>query len=354
MSTNEKILRSYNESDYKELLNRLDTTIDDMGNTILHHIASKLDKNALESLKKLDKKCITYTLMNKANKNGDLPIHVALKTLIEKDADSHEFIEYLIEHCHANPNISNNEGMVITKKEEMINKTHPATTTAPVDHFDFISKLTQYYINEFNQPTGQVKGGYSSKRIIRSKISDFTDSEILTDTGVNDTFRLMAKNRRHRTNSGESQDGGKRDPKITDMYNQILQKIIKVLDTDEATAKLYRMALKKKVTDEDPELRKGSNDAKKMEAIDKLLGDDKNAKKILNKIPKDTIDGLRTWLSDQESKRSENSEPTKKKNDNGNKPAKEKKTIKKTTKKVHDSENGYLHADEILFSADYF
>uniref|UniRef100_A0A6C0CAA7 Ankyrin repeat protein n=1 Tax=viral metagenome TaxID=1070528 RepID=A0A6C0CAA7_9ZZZZ len=348
MSTNEKILQSYNESNYKEILDRLDTVIDDMGNTIIHHIASKLDKDSIESLKKLDKKCITYTLMNKANKNGDLPIHLALKTLIEKDADSHDFIDYLINECHANPNIPNNEDMVITQKKEPV---HIPQSSAPqTDHFDFISKLIQYYINSFNQPTAQIKGGYSSKRIIRSKVSDFTDSDVLPDSGVNDTFRLT-KNKRihHKINNVDSQDGGKRDPKITDTYNQILKKIIKVLNVDEATAKLYRMALKKKVIDDDPDLRKGSNDAKKMEAIEKLLGDDKNAKKVLNKISPDTIDGLRTWLSEQDAKRSENSESIKKKDD---KP-KEKKA-KKVTKKAHESEKGYLHSDEILFSPDYF
>jgi len=350
MSTNEKILNSYNEGNFKELLDRLDADVDELGNTIIHHIASKLDQNALESLKKLDKRCITYTLMNKANKNGDLPIHLALKSLIEKDADSHEFISYLIDHCQANPNISNKEGMVITKKEETT-KEMIVKPSHPVDHTDFIAKLTQYYVNDVKHQNVPAKGGYSSKRVIRSKISDFTDSELLSDTGVNDTFRLTRV--KHRNVHSNSQDGGKRDPKITETYNEILKKIMKIMNVDEADAKLYRMALKKMVVDKHPELREQKKDAEKMKKIEELIDDDKKAKKLLTtEEMKKTIAGLRDWLSEQEAKRSENATSDKPKR-KVEKKEHEPKT-KRATKKTHESEKGYLHSDEILFSADYF
>ena len=332
MTTNEKILKSYDEGKYHELLGNLDKSVDELGNTILHHMAQNLDKDAFESLKKMDRKCFTYAIINKANKHGDTPHHLALRAS-ENGKDASELLDYLFDECGANPNATNKDGMAVTIVKDPV-----AAPNRPKDDTDFIAKLTHYYTNVL--PHQNVKGGYSGTRIVHSKLSDVTDSDF-------------------------SQEGGKRDPESTDMYNQILEKIMKVLKIDKQEAGLYRTALKKIVTDKDPELRKGVNDAKKMQAIDKLLGDDKNAKKVLNGIPKTTIDALRDWLSEQESKRprqpkkEDTKEEKKTKKPKVTKPkvntdSENKASFKRNGRRHHQSEHGYLHDDEIIFSHDGF
>lgn len=356
MSINRNIINQYLSGNYDDLRSVLDKKVNDNGDTIIHIIAMKLDKDTLQ---KIGEKYIKPHI-NIQNNQGECPIHKALTAIEESNEDFYDFITYLIDACGADPNIPDKNGRVISKLDtEMKSDTESLNlsteTKLEKDDTDIIKGVIAHY---------KQIGGIKKK----------DDLSELSDSGPNDSFIL-------RTNDSDiyelSNDRVRPEPVINKEYDEILQKIIKILDVDEKTARIYRIILKRKALEEFPELRKREHFIEQIEKINKLLGKtNKSAEKILKTISKEAIDELQTEFSERSEKRmsekkAKKSRKPKKVSDNTessqkststmkpkkvivNSESSQKKVEKKKPKKnMNISENGYLHSDEILFSPDY-
>ena len=340
MSSEMHILSLYNNRDFANLSKQdLSTPVDSEGNTIIHVIAQKLDKNAIESLLRENPNSLSYSIINKSNNNLDLPIHLAMKTIEQTKRDQDDFITFLIEKCGANPNVPNKDGLTIKKVDEV----------KIVDIADDFAEVRAILDTVFKTTVPAV-GGYSGRRFIKNKLADFSD-DILTESGSNDYFSKPHQSKlSFQDDYLFNSDRVKSDPKVTEAYNAILKRIMEVLNVDEETAKLYRIYLKRQVGNANPELRKRVNDALKIKEIEKILGDnEKTAKKELKKISKESIEELRKWMHEHQLTRTVTTDTPEKK---PKKTLKKAEKPKKKSKKIV-SENGYLHSSELLFSPDY-
>lgn len=82
--SNSSALDMYLTQNYSALANSdLRQVVDTDGNTVIHHMASNLDKNALQKISETNPNAITYDVINKSNNNGELPIHKAMQTIQE-------------------------------------------------------------------------------------------------------------------------------------------------------------------------------------------------------------------------------------------------------------------------------
>lgn len=278
--SNSKILTAYRNRNFRELGSmNLDSPINSNGETILHIICKTHDREALKALVKLNPTSLRNALNKKELVFGDTPIHCAVKSVVNVRKDD-GFIDELIA-SGADVNIKNNSGMVvarnssgshhnITSNKETLSgsdilnnlKSFISSTSSNNSnpYVDFIAKITDYYIQ---------KGGHHDD-------SDFETSDLETDYFKYDDYTTYQSRIRFQ-------------PETIDAYNRILTRIMEIMGVDEATAKLYRSALKWKVGEKNPELRKKENDALKVKEIEKILEKEKDAKKIMKEIDLDAI-----------------------------------------------------------------
>ena len=160
-SVNPYLVDLYQRRKFDELVkNDLTKVIDSRGNTLIHHIADNLDKDAFEQLRNMDQGIFTYKLINTPNNNAELPVHRALKSLKKKKEDDHSFITYMIDVLGANQHVPDKWNRVIAIDSES-NKNRK---------LDFITRLTDYYVNR-----SQHGGKYKGNRVIKNYYSDTSE-----------------------------------------------------------------------------------------------------------------------------------------------------------------------------------
>ncbi|AGC01859.1 hypothetical protein H012_gp604 [Acanthamoeba polyphaga moumouvirus] len=128
-TNNNNLLNLYFTGQYNKLANsNLSQPIDQNGNTIMHVIASNLNKNALESILKQNPNAITHNIINTPNNKSELPIHKAMES-VQKSNSNHDFITYLIERLGANPGVPDANNRIIVTNQGNFN--NPNNITNP-------------------------------------------------------------------------------------------------------------------------------------------------------------------------------------------------------------------------------
>lgn len=326
-----QILDAYRKGDLKKLSQcDLSTVVDSNGNTIIHIIATNLDKEAFEKLINLNNRCISTTMINKPNNQSDCPLHKALESLNDSNSDDHSIISYMITKLKADPNKPNKENLIVVKEMDVTsdsdsesyvsrrldsnkNKSNSTqvkqNTLSESQKKDFIRKLTDKYV-----PLPSMSGGksYMGHRLIKTETSTsdnpatkfrrnfYSGSEdLFTESGKNDTFRTKPDKYRNQIDLTSSQDRPKRDPEITTRYNEILKKIMEVFNLDEDKAKERRTIIKLYLEEKNPELKGTANDALKIKELEKIA---KNKKELVDywekKVSKEA-DKIKAHMSEQ-------------------------------------------------------
>ena len=459
MSQNKNILVLYEEKKIADLSKTdLKAPIDEKRNTILHKIASNLDQKTLEELHQLNPQSVKIAI-NVQNTEGNTPLHTALESIKTQDSNKYSIIKYMIKTLGADPSVENKKGLIIAgpstsdSDENITSPPHPQTLckswgkstelppkTSP-EVIDFIRRLTSHYGSGKNVQSVQsaqikAKGGaqsYSGRRMIgalspenqpENKIRRYNisasssnedpileSSEDIVESGMNDSFNIKSGKKLLEDFSYliSPQDGGRRDPVVLAKYNQILKRIMELLDIDEETARTYRSMIKLNITNEHPELRGAVNDSLKIAEIEKIVADEsklrayweqkvkpnipmikarmeeqaklgeerrkareangpREPKKFNrdrpNKKPKDTDTSVSGSTSASESDsepkaktktkktvEKKTKEPAEKKKGTTVKKESTKKATKKSTKKA--TESGYIRSDERIFDSEY-
>lgn len=398
-----QIMDKYQKGDYSGMtLEDIKMQINEKGDTIIHWLAEKGDAIGLTQL--LDNirsksRDLLAGIVNQQNKEGETPLHKAKENAGDK---SNEVIEMLVNKYNANPNIPDKKDRIIIKNSasdnndsnlsDMKQKTGRFTDEAldnikklsgmaegkiqdligkiPLDKpesnptnsdIDKIKQLIQHYANKKVST-----GGYSGQRRISPHFS-----EDLTESGVNDSF--VSKKKHQLMNelahmiSTSSQERIKRDPKVTEKYKEIREKIMELLEVDEETARIYSSALKYKIGQENPELRKPENDALRAKELEKLVKDKKTLQKAIKDID---IEEVKKVIKEQREQSEERRKLfLEKRKERGPKNKKERKPKSESTEMMPNEtssepeekpkakrgrkkavENGYLQSDEIIFS----
>ena len=184
-STSVDPLELYLKKNYRELSrSNLSQPIDATGNTVVHKIAEGLDGNAFDSILAHNPTAFKYNVINTANKNGELPIHKALDTLrggadgvastpstvsgVPTNAQSHDFIGYMINKLGANPNVPDARGRTITQETNGFNGPRTLNGTAVGDK---INNLNNKVINNVNGVNG-VNGVSSLNDSIKNNVKN--------------------------------------------------------------------------------------------------------------------------------------------------------------------------------------
>ena len=187
MSADKNVLNRYLTGDFSSLRQDLDKKINDNEDTILHIIAMKLDKDALEKIGPENIK----PYVNIQNKRGECPIHKALEAMQETNNKYYEFIDYLIDNCGANAEIADNKGRVVAETETL-------SMTA--------SEKKDDDADEIEQILGQYGG------VVKKKLP-------LDDSDKNDVFNLGST-----ISTDWLTERIKTDPEVTKRYNDVLEK----------------------------------------------------------------------------------------------------------------------------------
>lgn len=406
-NTDGSLLDLYNDGKFEELSKKdLTKPVNSRGDTILHKIAQRAD---LQSVQKLSQypKCITYLLVNKPNAEGDMPIHVAHNSGEPKEKID-KFINFLVEKLDANPNIPNRKGDKFESMADPNSSLNFTETAEPQNYpknnnvvINFIINL----INKYSNPNSRVEpkslsstlnlttdnaatlenpkaqplvGGYKGTRYIHtstesmSNYLDETDSRSFVVKGRN---ALLA-------NYQMTMDRPKPDPAVSKEYNDLLKRIMKLLEVDEETAKIYRSGMKLNVMKANEELRSRDADGIRVEAIKVALGFDKNKqdyskdndKAVIATLKKIDVGAIKKYIDEQKKKSQEFIEARKKERGESStssdrKPKKfekrtprsetsepfsetEKKSDKSAKPKKGKSESGYLKSADLIFSSD--
>src|SRR5208282_2130136 len=107
------ILNLYHTGDFPKLSQQnLATDVDSKGNTIIHIIATNLDKNALEELIKHNGRCL-IDVINKPNNKKSCPLHKALKAIEKIGAQDYSIITYMINELNADPSKPDGKDRII-------------------------------------------------------------------------------------------------------------------------------------------------------------------------------------------------------------------------------------------------
>jgi len=166
-----------------------------------------------------------------------------------------------------------------------------------------------------------------------------------------------------------------RNTKVDDIYRTFIQKIMDLLGVDEQTARFYRSAIKIKIGQDNPELKKRENDELKVKEMEKLF---ENKKKLQTFIDTIDMDHIKEYMAQQKkegdrrkeginknNKTSETSDATLPANNNNTNTltsdttSKSKTRNSSTTKPTRTAksakqsrivDNSYLQSDEIIFS----
>jgi hypothetical protein len=381
------LLNLYREGRFEKLAQHdLGNPVDADGNTLMHVIASKLDKGALEKLVASNKQCITYTIINKPNKEGDCPAHRALKTIQNKGSADFSFISYIKNKLGADLSIPNKGNYVIAQNPgpmteagstDSISKIVASSCKKSVgvvratppngadnDKIAFIRRLTDFYpkaqsggahsYDSSNSYAGHRTIKYSSSENnfypkFKRTFSANTSSDLFTESGKNDTFRTNLGNRMLGFSMFSSQDRIKRDPEITAKYNEILKKIMELLDLDEETARMYRSVIKLYLEEKNPELKGPTNDALKIKEMEKIVENKKKLKDYWDK----KIGPEAEKIKERMAKQKELGEERKKKQEKYKAKDKAKNKPKITTPPVSESSVSVLFTSASESGADY-
>lgn len=227
---------------------------------------------------------------------------------------------------------------------------------------EFFKALVVHY-------TTNIHGGYNGKRQIKTKFVNSklkSDDDLLSEHGYNDSFVKHNLNDQLRSDSIEEKTQHSRisykNKEASDLYKTILNEIENVLGVDTETAKLYRLALKIYVTNNDPELKKRKNDLLKMQKIKELITTKKDLKKIVDSMD---IEKIKNYMEERKKENeskfrnrnamttSEKTTSEKTKKNNPNVKVSEQSTENKKNKKNKKNETGgYLQSSEIIFSPE--
>ena len=232
-SKQDDLLAAYARKDYDTLAKaNLKQPVNNDGDTIAHILAKKLDRAGFELIiyKNNNINPFTYDIINKPNKKSQLPIHLALETIQQNQQMGQDFIDYMINILHANPEIPDAKNRIIVgnknsqqkvfyesgdKIEELNNivinniknltklaetgivglvpyantksTTGLSANTGNSGIIDFINDLTKQYTG--SSTMSKQTGGYNGSRKIKNYISDD-----LSDTGDNNSFVTKNKN----------------------------------------------------------------------------------------------------------------------------------------------------------------
>lgn len=119
---NDDLVLLYETRDFNSLANSdLRTPINNNGDTIMHIMAERLDKNGFESLLRNNSQVITYDVINMPNKNNVLPIHKAMATIQNSKIINDDFINYMVNKLKANPEIPDSKQRIIATKNSNYN-----------------------------------------------------------------------------------------------------------------------------------------------------------------------------------------------------------------------------------------
>lgn len=318
-----EILDLYRKGDLKKLAQcDLSTTVDSDGNTIVHIIATNLDKNAFEKLINFNDKCILPILINKPNNQLDCPLHKALQSINASDRDDYSIISFMINKLNADPDIPNKDNWVIAKdmnttSDNNTEQNRPQSKSQNKSQnesqkISFIRKLTDKYV-----PMSGGSNNYMGHRLIKSasetSASDTTmtkfkrnfssgSADLFTESGKNDTFKI--KSNKHKTFTLSdlttlSQDRPKKDPEVTARYNEILKKIMEFLNLDEDKAKMYRSIIKLYLEKNNPELKGAANDALKIKEMEKIVENKKKLTEYWEKKVSPEADAIKAHMAEQ-------------------------------------------------------
>lgn len=119
-----------------------------------------------------------------------------------------------------------------------------------------------------------------------------------------------------------------RNMEADDLYKSFDEKIMEAMDVDAETARIYKIALKQKIVEKNPELKKRVNDELKVKEMEKIVNNKTKLKSALKGID---IEGIKAHLKEVDAKR------------------KEKPERKKQSRYNH---NGYLLTDELILTPE--
>ena len=386
-SPNTNILNLYHMGDFEKLSQHdLGTAIDSNGNTIIHIIATNLDKNALKELVKFNSKCITYSNINKPNKHETCPLHNALETINKSNNPDHSFVTYMIDKLNADPSIPDKEGRIIAKSTGLTSEPGSESKTENIpkiikscgknhnendnesyikNTIKFIRDITNHYANIKNTKPVQT-GGFKGHRMIKSATTSLSDtptftskfkrtfstesdilelsdrlfeSDLFTESGTNDTFQTKfatALNQYEYMTS--TQDRPKRDPEVTAKYNKILERIMELLGLDEEKAKMYRSIIKLYLERTNPELKGSVNDALKIKEMEKIVENKKKLTEYWDKKVSPHMEEIKSHMETQAKLGEERKKEIESKPKSKPKPKSKSKSKSKSKPKVTESE----------------
>jgi hypothetical protein len=338
--------------------------VDASGNNVFHKLASSGNKAEIMALLNLPG---AKRALNAQNSNGDTPLHLATKT------NNAEICDMLVK-AGANTNIRNNAGFRVMNEDAVSNVSSPTATEVGENLDRLLNTLSKFKVAE----TDTVSDMHMTETV--NTPVNVTESGNIKDT--EDLLRVLSMSyfdsgkdaqsggaRRHTFNGTRKMntytESGHRSRKSTvrpsvvssdisveysasdsdspagvlsrmfnkqknEIHNNVVNKIMELLDVDEETAKAYKSYLWKKVKANHPEM----NNLDRSLEMEKLSN-----KKDLKKIDSGEIEDLKLAIrSHLEEKRklresSEASGEAPKKGKKGKKPKKAAKKPKRAAKK---------------------
>ncbi|AUV58335.1 hypothetical protein [Bandra megavirus] len=201
---NSNPLNLYLNKQYDKLANsNLKQPIDQDGNTVLHVIASNLNKQAFENIRKNNPNAINHSTINIPNKNSELPIHKAMES-IKKNNSNHEFITYMIDNLGANPNIPDiNNRIIITNNNNSKSYSDDKINQLNNDAVNNFRKFTQMAETKLGEISPTIKRKLNDMGISSNNFSKLAEdaqnklSQIMPDLkkSSNITYNMSKNNR---------------------------------------------------------------------------------------------------------------------------------------------------------------
>lgn len=393
----QSIMAAYAKADYDTLATlNLRSIVDRDGNTIVHLMAKRLDKNGFNKILAKNPLAISYDMINMPNANNQLPIQLAWQTIQTNNTNNDQFLYYLVNVLGANPmNNKQNNRSTLTKLNDLVKSDIKQLSNTVMHTFNknegkeiqpdptqFIARLTDAYLKG---------GGYwENKPIdrdasIHNNVYDNVSTDVMQtvepalhqsanyfkitekpyarggsydDTSDDDSYNDVS--------TTQSTNANYRQPRpktSTDMvYDSFVKTIMNLLEVDLDTAKFYRCALKIDLQNRHPELRGRKNDPLRTKEMEKFFQSKAKLQSALDKIDKEAIKEYQRARAEEAKTKKNNLAkiPTTQDTSSNNQKIKSKANkqtadhlSKKSTSKNKQSRidtNNYIKSDEILFS----
>jgi hypothetical protein len=220
---NTNLLNLYSKKNYDAIaFENLKQSVNNNGDTIIHLMAKNLDKAGLELIMLKNPNAISYDVINTANKQSQLPIHLAMETIKNNNITGNDFINFMINTLGANPEIPDKANRIIVnntnskqnnsiydmneknikeynntiiKNIKDLSKLLTGSFDSSNDE-DFIKAISNHYLSK----TQTMSGGYSGKRQISDR--DINKKQVrryvmddLSESNNNNSFVAENKNR---------------------------------------------------------------------------------------------------------------------------------------------------------------